>query len=49
MPVSATWLLAGLPAGRETAISIIVVDPPSELWAEITGIDLSKAGNMTFL
>jgi hypothetical protein len=53
MPMSTTWVFLGLLAGRELAISIVMMRPPFRHVAKIAGIDLSKAGdpagNVTFL
>jgi hypothetical protein len=44
MPMSTTWVFLGLLAGRELAISIVMMRPPFKHVAKIAGIDLSKAG-----
>jgi hypothetical protein len=44
MPMSTTWVFLGLLAGRELAISIVMMRPPFKHVARIAGIDLSKAG-----
>ena len=44
MPMSTTWVFLGLLAGRELAISIIMMRPPFRHVVKIAGIDLSKAG-----
>ncbi len=44
MPMSTTWVFLGLLAGRELAISIIMLRPPFRHVAKIAGLDLSKAG-----
>jgi hypothetical protein len=44
MPMSTTWVFLGLLAGRELAISIVMMRPPFRHVARIAGIDLSKAG-----
>lgn len=44
MPMSTTWVFLGLLAGRELAISIIMLRPPFRSVARIAGWDLSKAG-----